>query len=402
MTDLVTAARTARERLSVGLNALQNPGLPESLQTAAEPIAQAMSTLLQIERTGALPMKAGPTALDLVRQALATLQSQTVEHPALFEAMEAVAGSLGLVYGLVQRASSAPPAAPSGATSSNPQRLVASPAVAVAPRVAPAQPVPTSSQPVASPRSQATGSGMPAAASAPRPQPVQPEPGKLQPSSAPGTLVSSRQAASASVPSAIAAAMQIPAGAGVDPAVASNAQTMLASGGNRLSNPGSTPPAEKMPSSPPPAARPPLATTAVAANAPVVNPALNPTAAPAVSPALAVTSGAPLQRVAAELGAHSASNFYKGLSGNDVVDSGGIFVATYQIPAIGKQLLIRVSLPGGYEFEAKGVVRWTRDAGGVESVSPGFGAQFIEISPEARQLVYRYARNREPLFHDDL
>ena len=65
MTDLVTTARTARERLSVGLNALQNPGTPEVLQAAAEPIAQAMSSLLQIERTGSLPLnRSGPNVLD--------------------------------------------------------------------------------------------------------------------------------------------------------------------------------------------------------------------------------------------------------------------------------------------------------------------------------------------------
>ena len=34
--------------------------------------------------------------------------------------------------------------------------------------------------------------------------------------------------------------------------------------------------------------------------------------------------------------------------------------------------------------------------------SPGYGAQFTQISQEGRQLVYRYVRNREPLFHDDL
>lgn len=392
MSDLVTTARTARERLSVGLNALQDPGLPESLQSAAEPIAQAMSMLLQIERTGVLPLtKGGPSALDLVRQALAKLQSQTVESPALFQAMESVAGSLGLVYGLVQRASSAPPPAQSASTSSNPQRLVASPAVATAPRVAPAQPVPTSSQPAVTPgtRPQVTG-GAPAA-SVPRPQPVQPEPAKIQ-------AQPQRQAASGSVSSAVAAAMQIPAGGNV-----TNAQTMVA-GGVRPSTSGSTPPAAKVPSSPPPAASAAapkanpaaMAATALAGTAP---------AAPnvAVSPSPAVGSGTPLQRVAAELGAHSASNFYKGLSGNDVVDSGGIFIATYQIPPIGKPLLIRVSLPGGYEFEAKGIVRWTRDSSsGGDLVHPGFGAQFTEISPEARQLVYRYARNREPLFHDDL
>lgn len=111
-------------------------------------------------------------------------------------------------------------------------------------------------------------------------------------------------------------------------------------------------------------------------------------------------------RVEAALGAHSPTNFYKGLSGNDVIESGGLFIATYQIPPIGTQLVIHVSLPGGYEFEGQAVVRWTRDApysapSGQES-PPGFGAQFTQISGEGRQLVYRYVRNREPLFHDDL
>lgn len=112
-----------------------------------------------------------------------------------------------------------------------------------------------------------------------------------------------------------------------------------------------------------------------------------------------------LPQVDAELGTHSASNFYKGLSGNDVVDHGGIFVSTYSIPDIGQSLKVRVSLPGGYEFEAIGVVRWTREAR--ESMTadispPGFGLQFTSISAEARNLVHRYVRNREPMFHDDL
>jgi uncharacterized protein (TIGR02266 family) len=104
----------------------------------------------------------------------------------------------------------------------------------------------------------------------------------------------------------------------------------------------------------------------------------------------------------AELGAHSPTNFYKGLSGNDVIDSGGLFIATYQIPNIGRNVHLKVSLPGGYEFEAAGIVRWTREAQnpGVDA-PPGFGVQFTNISPEGRQLVYRYVRNREPIFHDD-
>ena len=56
-----------------------------------------------------------------------------------------------------------------------------------------------------------------------------------------------------------------------------------------------------------------------------------------------------------------------------------------------------------YEFEANAVVRWRREPSDSGSdAPPGFGAQFTEITPEARQLVYRYTRNREPMFHDDL
>jgi hypothetical protein len=109
------------------------------------------------------------------------------------------------------------------------------------------------------------------------------------------------------------------------------------------------------------------------------------------------------EAVAAELGAHSPSNFYKGLSGNDIVDHGGLFVSTYKLPKIGAPVRLRVSLPGGYEFEANAVVRWRREPNeSATDAPPGFGAQFTEITPEARQLVYRYVRNREPMFHDDL
>jgi hypothetical protein len=125
-------------------------------------------------------------------------------------------------------------------------------------------------------------------------------------------------------------------------------------------------------------------------------------AMPKAQPAAAPAGSAP--RIEAELGAHSASNFYKGLSGSDVVDHGGLFVATFQVPRIGQPVALHVSLPGGYEFDALAVVRWTREPrdAGEFGAQPGFGAQFTQISPEARQLVYRYVRNREPLFHDDL
>ncbi len=106
--------------------------------------------------------------------------------------------------------------------------------------------------------------------------------------------------------------------------------------------------------------------------------------------------------VEAELGAHSPSNFYKTLNGNDVVDHGGIFVATYNVPKINARIQLRVHLPGGYFFDCGGIVKWTRESRDNPDAPPGFGAQLQGVSQEQRQLIQRYVRNREPLFYDDL
>jgi hypothetical protein len=103
-----------------------------------------------------------------------------------------------------------------------------------------------------------------------------------------------------------------------------------------------------------------------------------------------------------DLGLQSASNFYRGLSGDDVVDGGGLFVSTYDLPEPGVPVRLRIRMAGGYEFEANGVVRWRREPGeSLGDAPPGFGARITAITPQARALVNRYARNREPIFHDD-
>jgi Tfp pilus assembly protein PilZ len=143
-----------------------------------------------------------------------------------------------------------------------------------------------------------------------------------------------------------------------------------------------------------------------------IAPAAPPSAAPASSqlpidparelsrPAAGPPGSAPsTPNIDVELGTHSSSNFYKGLGGNDVIEHGGIFVATYKVPKIGELVNLRVLLPGDYEFQAVAAVQWTREG---RSTEPGFGARFTQISPEGRQLVYRYTRNREPMFYDDL
>ncbi len=307
MSDIATTAKSARESLARGLSALQSdPNVPPQVIDLATPIAQAMSALHQIERSnGAVISPHAETALNNVRTALSSLQSQPAQIPAVAQAMEAVAGSLGLVHAIHklvgQQASAFAPTAPA--------------AYAQPPQQAPYGP-PPAAQPV---------------------QPMQP----TQPMQ----------------PAAVARDPFAP------PARSPMAATGLAPGG-------------AAPFAPPPAGTPMSG---------------RPPAPP--------HDGAS-QVIAADLGAHSPTNFYKGLSGNDIIDHGGLFVSTYMIPKIGSPVRLRVSLPGGYEFEANAIVQWAREEGG--DAPPGFGAKFTQITAEARQLVYRYVRNREPLFHDDL
>jgi len=327
--DLVTMARTAREGFARGLGALQTQGVPPPLTAAAEPIATAMSALHRIESSrGVALVEAGPTALAAARQALSQLQSMPTQHPAVLQAIEAIAGSLGLVHPISQQAGEGslapiPPTRPSSAYAG---------AAEQPPQVAVVQPG-WGGQPPAAQRANPIAQTQLASQSWQDTQAAQPPPQQAwQPPQQQAWQPPTQQAPQP-------AYQQPPLAA---PQAAAHAAAQMAAAGNAL-------------------------------------------------------------RVEAELGAHSGTNFYKGLSGNDVVDSGGIFVATYSIPEIGRPLVIKVSLPGGYEFEALAVVRWTRDSpqSGADG-SPGYGAQFTQISPEARQLVYRYVRNREPLFHDDL
>jgi hypothetical protein len=284
VSDFATLARTARESLARGLNALQaDRNVPPHIVALATPIAQAMGALHQIERSGGAPIGANAqAALTSVQTALAQLQAQPTDQPAVVTAIEAVAGALGSVHALTRAAQA--------------QVAPTAPVEQVAPRMQPAAAPPPAGVSAHAPPLQ------PPAAAAPAP--LQPQP--------------------------LASAAPAPARANAVPA----------------------------------------------ADVPVM---------------------------AAELGAHSPSNFYKGLAGNDIVDHGGLFVATYKLPKLGARVHLKVSLPGGYEFEANAIVRWRREASDTGSDSPpGFGAQFTNITPEARQLVYRYVRNREPMFHDDL
>ncbi|HMJ56174.1 MAG TPA: PilZ domain-containing protein [Polyangiaceae bacterium] len=350
MSDPVSAAKSAREALARALGAIQSdPKAPAQMMGIAEPISNAMGALFQIEKSGGAAVAAhAPAALEATRRALGLLQQQPSNHPAVQQALEAVAGSLGLIHSLTKQA-------PPGQIIHDP-RPAAPTAQAQRPPAAPPQPTQQAyaAQPQPPPPPHAHAA-QPQHAQPTQPQPTRPRqapppPPQQQPANPP---VQSPQAYAATYVASVAATQAAPS---------------------------------------------PYQPTMMAAQPPQ--------AAPPVAPAAAGQGNGPSVRVDAELGAHSPSNFYKGLAGNDVVEHGGIFIATYKIPPVGQALSVHVSMPGGYEFDAAAIVRWTREtvdsSSQGASASPGFGAQFTQIAPEARQLIYRYVRNREPLFHDDL
>src|SRR5262249_2969338 len=142
------------------------------------------------------------------------------------------------------------------------------------------------------------------------------------------------------------------------------------------------------PAQPPRAAADPFAAPKSPLAGTTVQPSTPIAAAPMMAPMHSKNPPAPpmtshdMAIFTADLGAHRPRNFYKGLSGNDISDHGGIFVATYMIPKVGTPIRVKISLPGGYEFEANAVVKWRREMS--EGGDPGFGAQFTQITPEAR------------------
>jgi hypothetical protein len=383
MSDAAQLAKTARESLSSALNALQtNAHVPDELMEIAEPIAEAMSILHRIERSNGAVTDGRDLVLQHVRGALDKLQKLNVHHPALEIVMEAVAESLSKVHALVKmpaspaaaRPAEAPapvapramPAAPAAPPPPAPVAVAAAP-TAVPPR-APMQSAPAVyAQQVAPAVPQQVGTN--SRASGPD--------ASAMPQAFGGTMplqVAELQQASAQAHAVAGAPPYAPAGmpqhGGYGYPQAAPPQTAYAGYAGGVPSPVL---AQQMPHHPQAAPQP-----------------------------VAVPHGGKTPHVDVELGTHSGSNFYKGLGGNDVIEHGGIFVATYKIPKIGSAVNLRVLLPGDYEFQANAVVQWTRESGTGSEAEPGFGARFTQITAEGRQLVYRYTRNREPLFYDDL
>jgi uncharacterized protein (TIGR02266 family) len=129
-----------------------------------------------------------------------------------------------------------------------------------------------------------------------------------------------------------------------------------------------------------------------ASTAPLAQPA------PAPAPRQPSMPSGPREKLEANVGATTESNFFVGFSGD--ISEGGVFVATYLTLDVGQPAEVLVTLPGGFEKTIPGTVRFVRDPMDMDS-EPGIGVRFDRLDDEARKLILRFISKRPPLFYDD-
>lgn len=424
--NVASLAQAARQSLARGLEALQARDAPPALIDVAQAVARAIGALVDLELSPDAPSAESVEAvLDALRDGLRLLQSpEYAHHPAAARGMKAVAEAIGVVLTLARSArqrAPAPPAPPPPAppVSMRPglRSLAASPAAETAVMTRAVNSVMGPAP--ASIRLEAPAARVESAPMKPELVPMKPEPMpvRLEPVPPPEPMPAKLEPVPAKLEPVPAKLEPVPAKLQPvlppepPPPVAARAEKPLPM------RPEPAPALRDVPAlrepvlvATPPSPRVIEAHTESAQPSPRMIETRPPgLSRPPVSIRRDVVIERDLRAVDAPLGAHSPSNFYTGLAGGDVVMSGGLFVATYQVPRVGEKVLLKISMPGGYEFVAKAKVAWTRDVatslspGSARGIAgaPGFGAQFCEITEEGRRLIQRYVRNREPLFHED-
>lgn len=415
--NVASLAQAARQSLARGLEALQSREAPPALIDVAQAVARAIGALVDLELSPDTPSGESVEAvLDALRDGLRLLQSpEYANHPAAARGMKAVAEAIGVVLTIARSTRQRAPSPPPSPAPAPPHP--SAPAVSMRPGLRSLAPASSTAEPAVITRAVNSVMGpaptsirleAPSARGEPAPMRSEPLPTKLESVPAPTKLES--VPAPMKLESVPAPMKPEPLPTKPEPAPMRPEPVLM--------RPEAAPALrEIVPSSPA------LATLATAPSPRVIEARPEATSP---SPRMIEMRPATLSRrpfairrdvvierdlraVDAPLGAHSPSNFYTGLAGGDVVASGGLFVATYQVPKVGEKVLLKISMPGGYEFLAKAKVAWTRDVatslnpGSARGIAgaPGFGAQFCEITDEGWRLIQRYVRNREPLFYED-
>jgi uncharacterized protein (TIGR02266 family) len=365
------AARQARENLGKSLAGLQeDPNIPPDVLAVAQNIAQAVGALFEAERAssetdGKASVK---SALGLVSQTLALLQEVKGQHRGVELATETIAGTLSILFPLSTQPSRMPPA------------HAAPPAAAPAPAAVP--------QAVTGPMP-AHGAWAQTVQQGPQGYPAQ-QPAYQQPAyQQPAPQQPAYQQPAYQQPSYPQPAYQQPA---YPPA-------------QQPAYPPAAQPAFQQPAYQSPQQQPafsaPHAQTAVSAPGPMVHPEARPAYTPEQAKQKAgYRDNRPREQIEINIGATTESNFFVGFSGD--IAEGGVFAATYNILPKGTPVRALVTLPGGFEREVLGHVRFVRDPMDMSAESePGMGIQFESLVHEARELILRFIRKRPPIFYDE-
>jgi len=103
--------------------------------------------------------------------------------------------------------------------------------------------------------------------------------------------------------------------------------------------------------------------------------------------------------IAADIGFHSATNFYTGYSAD--ISDGGLFLATYDLLPVGTELTISFMLPEGYQVTTRGHVSWLREPREADTdIRPGMGISFDSLAKDDYEAILRFTGRRPPLFYD--
>lgn len=96
----------------------------------------------------------------------------------------------------------------------------------------------------------------------------------------------------------------------------------------------------------------------------------------------------------------SASNFFTGLTQD--ISRGGLFVATYDLRAVGEQVLVKFQLPDEPNpLEITAVVRWVRENTSLQRAETyGIGLQFVDLPAETVAIIDRFMTKRDSIFYD--
>ncbi len=103
----------------------------------------------------------------------------------------------------------------------------------------------------------------------------------------------------------------------------------------------------------------------------------------------------------ASLHDQQGGHLYTGFAGD--IDSGGVFVPTYDVRPVSTPVAIRICFGDDDNISAGGVVEWVRDHNPVvPEMVPGMGVRLTSLDTAGRMRIEAHLEEHEPILYDDL